>query len=66
MTKTINDLWGEIGSLSGDEALHVLTRLFDIYEAEIQRNPDSQEVNDFFKHLDNTVTQISQCNSNRR
>ncbi len=63
---TINDLWDEMGSLSGDEAMHVLTRIFDIYEEEVKRNPNSPEAGAFFKHMENAISQISQCNSNRR
>lgn len=64
--KSINDLWGELGELSEDETLHVLTRLFAAYEKERQRDPDNQEALRFFRNLDNAITQTCECNSNRR
>ena len=63
---SITDLWGELGELSEDETLHVLTKLFVAYEAELQNNPDDQGVQKFFHNLDNIISQTRECNSNRR
>jgi len=64
--KTVDELWSAVGSLSGDETLHVLTRLFALYEKHLQQDPADQAALDFFTHLDQAVGQVSQCNSNRR
>ena len=64
--RSTNDLWNDIGELSEDETLHVLTKLFSVYEAELQLYPDNKEVLNFFRNLDNAITQTGECNSNRR
>ncbi|MEN8135570.1 MAG: hypothetical protein ABFS18_08560 [Thermodesulfobacteriota bacterium] len=64
--RSINDLWGDIGELSEDEMLHVITKLFAMYETELQRDPDNEEALKFFWNLDNVITQTCECNSNRR
>jgi hypothetical protein len=64
--KTVDELWTDIGSLSGDETLHVLTRLFALYEKRLQQEPGDPVALEFFRHLDLAVDQVSQCNSNRR
>ena len=61
-----DDLWGEIGSLSDDEAGHVLARLFAAYDLEFENNPDSEVCKDFFKKLSTTLSQTKECNLNRR
>ncbi len=64
--RSINDLWGDIGELADNEILHVITRLFAVYEAELQREPDNAEALNFFRNLDNALTLTCECNSNRR
>ncbi len=64
--KTADDLWEEIGSLAEDEMFHVMTKLFALYETEIQQNPHSATAADFFSKLDAAITQTQECNSNRR
>jgi hypothetical protein len=64
--RSINDLWGDLGELSENETLHVLTKLFVAYEAELQNNPDDDGVRRFFQNLDNIISQTRECNSNRR
>jgi len=64
--RSTNDLWGEIGELAENEILHVITQLFSVYEAELQRDPDSAEALKFFRNLDNALTLTCECNSNRR
>ncbi|NOR09858.1 MAG: hypothetical protein GQ541_00025 [Desulfovibrionaceae bacterium] len=64
--KTVDDIWEDIGSLSDDEMFHVITKLFDIYDNELKQNPANSEALNFFKNLDNVISQTSQCNSNRR
>lgn len=65
MRSTI-DLWSDIGELSEDETLHVITRLFAVYEAELQNDPGNEAALRFFRNLENVVTQTCECNSNRR
>ena len=64
--RSINDMWGELGDLSEDETLHVVTKLFAVYEAELQRNPEDEGVQKFFRNLDSIISQTRECNSNRR
>jgi len=64
--KSPDDLWEEIGSLAEDEPLHVLTKLLSVYALVLQNDPQNEEAKRFFQHLDNAVTQTSQCNLNRR
>ena len=64
--RSTNDLWGEIGELAENEILHVITQLFGVYEASLQRDPDNQEALKFFRNLDNALTMTCECNSNRR
>ena len=62
----ITELWDALGSLPEAEMPHVLTRLFALYEARLQQNPDEPEALHFFKNLDRVITETCQCNSNRR
>ncbi len=64
--KSPDDLWEEIGSLADDEMLHVLTKLLSVYDQILKNDPQNEEAARFFQHLDNAVTQTSQCNLNRR
>jgi hypothetical protein len=64
--KTADDIWEDLGSLSEDEMFHVMTKLFDIYDAELKRNPADKDALNFFKNLGNVISQTNQCNSNRR
>jgi hypothetical protein len=64
--RSTNDLWGDIGELSEDELLQVITRLFSVYEAELQLDPDNEAALKFFRNLDNVITQTCECNSSRR
>lgn len=64
--RSIIDLWGDLGALSEDETLHVITKLFAFYEGKLQLEPENEEVLAFFRNLDNAITQTSECNGNRR
>jgi len=64
--KTADDIWEDLGSLSEDEMFHVMTKLFDIYDAKLKHDPIDKEAFNFFKNLGNVIDQTSQCNSNRR
>lgn len=58
--------WSALGALPEDEIPHVVTRLFALYEARLQQNPDDPEAVHFFHNLHLAISQTSQCNSNRR
>lgn len=64
--KQPGDLWEEIGSLDEMEAMQVLTKLFVFYEAQLDRDPQSTETKRFFNNLALAVSQVSECNLNRR
>jgi len=64
--KAINDIWGELGELPEEEVMHVLTKLFALYEDRLKKNPADQDALVFFRNLDNAIGLTSQCNLNRR
>ncbi len=66
MMKRSDDIWEKLGSLAEDELFHAVTKLFDFYEKQRQRNPEDREAINFFANLDNAIAQTIQCNSNRR
>lgn len=61
-----DDIWSKIGDLPEEEMIHVLTKLFLTYENLLKNSPNNQEAINFFRNLDNAVTQANQCNLNRR
>lgn len=65
-TKSSNDLWEAIGSLAEDETVHVITKLFSMYEEMLQKNSDDSHARLFFRNLDTAITQSTLCNLNRR
>jgi hypothetical protein len=64
--KDVDELWTGIGSLGEDESLHVLTRLFALYEKRLQQDAADPAALDFFRNLAQAMEQVCQCNSNRR
>lgn len=60
------DLWEELATLDGEDAQHILTRLFVAYEEERTNNPDSEHCRLFFQKLSTAFEQTSECNLNRR
>ncbi len=64
--KSSNDIWSDLGELPDEEVIHMMTKLFVIYEEKIKNNPADQEALNFFKNLDNSISQTNQCNLNRR
>jgi hypothetical protein len=61
-----SELWDTLGSLPEEEMVHVVTRLFALYEARLRQNPDDPEARQFFRNLTLAITETCQCNSNRR
>lgn len=64
--RTPNDLWEALGDLNEEEAHHVLSRLFALYEDLIARDPENEEARLFFQKLDTALSQTQECNLNRR
>ena len=64
--KTPNDIWEDLGSLSENELFHVMTKLFAFYENKLSNEAGNPEALQFFRNLENSITQTSECNSNRR
>ena len=64
--RSVADIWGSLGDLDDGQTMQVLCKLFTVYESDLQRNPDNQEALEFFKKLDQMLTQVCECNSNRR
>lgn len=61
-----NDAWEALGDLAEEDALHVLTRLFTMYEEQQQHSPDDKAAALFFRNLTTAVSQACECNLNRR
>lgn len=61
-----NDLWEALGSVPEEELVHVLTKLFTVYEQLLQVDPESREAQLFFRNLGNALEATEQCNLNRR
>ena len=63
---TANDVWSALGELADEDAVHVLTRLFTLYEEQEQCNPEDEAAALFFRNLATAVSQTCECNLNRR
>ena len=61
-----SELWDLLGDVEEDDAPHVLTKLFTIYEERESRNPDDEATKLFFTHLKQALDQVGECNLNRR
>jgi len=61
-----SDLWEALGDIDGEEPGHVLSRLFVIYEHQLQINSQDKEALHFFRNLDIALTRTVECNLNRR
>jgi hypothetical protein len=61
-----NDIWADLGELPDEEVIHIMTKLFAIYEEKLKIKPEDGEAMNFFRNLDNSISQTSQCNLNRR
>ncbi len=65
MTKS-NKAWEHLGELAEEDAIHVLTRLFTMYEEEERNTPESEAASLFFRNLITAVRETAACNLNRR
>lgn len=61
-----NDIWELLGELAEEDGVHVLTRLFSMYEKQLQINPADSSAHLFFNNLAIALEQASECNLNRR
>ncbi|MEW6426691.1 MAG: hypothetical protein AB1568_01515 [Thermodesulfobacteriota bacterium] len=64
--KTVIDIWDELGQLPPEESIHVLTRLFALYEGRLAKDAEDNCAREFFRHLAAAVDQTAGCNLNRR
>lgn len=64
--ETPHEIWDALGEVPEEELLHVLTKLFFAYEAQLTRNPHDPEAITFFQRLGTVLEQTAQCNLNRR
>ena len=64
--KSPNELWDAIGSLAEDETVHVITKLFTMYEEQLSKNGEDENALLFFRNLDTAISQSTLCNLNRR
>jgi hypothetical protein len=55
-----------MGSLAEDETLHVITKLFAMYEERLAKDPGDEHGLLFFRNLDTAISQSTICNLNRR
>lgn len=61
-----NKAWEHLGEITEEDAMHVLTRLFSMYEKQEQRHPEDKATRLFFRNLISALGQTSACNLNRR
>jgi hypothetical protein len=59
-----NDPWEAIGTLEEDEAIHVLTRLYSMYEQNQKQGDAGTAL--FFQRLYQAIKLSKECNLNRR
>ncbi len=61
-----NELWEALGEVDDEEAQHVLTKLFTMYEQMLSQDGPTEETKRFFQNLDNAIELTQECNLNRR
>ena len=54
--KALNDIWEELGELPDEEVMHVLTKLFALYEDRLKKNPADQDALVFFRNYPESVS----------
>lgn len=64
--KSPNDIWEALGDIDDEEAQHVLTKLFVMYEELLVRDGETEETGRFFQNLNNAIELSRECNLNRR
>ncbi len=61
-----NILWEKMGDIEEEDIPHVLTKLFTIYEEQLNVKKDDAAALAFFTHLGQVLEQVANCNLNRR
>lgn len=61
-----NELWEALGEVDDEEAQHVLTKLFTMYEQMLAQDGATEETSRFFQNLHNAIELTQECNLNRR
>lgn len=64
--QTANEIWDALGELREEDAIQVVSRLFLVYEEIRKREPENEASLLFFKNLENVLSQVRECNVNRR
>ena len=64
--KSTDDIWEELGELPEEEVMHVMTKLFALYQERLEQYPEDRSALLFFHNLANAISLTSQCNLNRR
>jgi hypothetical protein len=64
--RTQNEIWEALGQIDDEEALHVLTKLFAMYEHLATQEGETKEISRFFLQLDKAIELTRECNLNRR
>ena len=64
--KIENDPWEALGSLDEDEPMHVLTKLYAMYDKDLTTGTENNGALLFFQRLHQAIEQSKECNLNRR
>jgi len=64
--RSSNELWEALGEVGEEEAQHVLTKLFAMYEQLLEQKGPTEETDRFFLYLDKAIELSQECNLNRR
>ena len=64
--RTQNEIWEALAEIDDEEAIHVLTKLFAMYEQLATQEGETKEISRFFLQLDKAIELTRECNLNRR
>lgn len=59
-------VWDAMGAVPDEELMHVLAKLFMVYETDMKNNPADAGAKLFFDRLAGAIELTVQCNANRR
>ena len=59
--KATNNIWGELEDLPDEEVMHVLTKLFALYEDRLKKNTADQDGLVFFRNFPESVSRPQGC-----
>jgi hypothetical protein len=67
MKEIENDPWEAIGTLIDEEPVHVLSRLYEMYDIDMKKHgAEHGSSQEFFKRLSQAIELCRTCNMNRR